>query len=88
MNGKIYSMYTKNYNYFYDLGIGYDSQNIETSQIKEYIIVFLVDDNDLKEQMNVRYSINPTSLSKIYKIIDIQTIDLDTKFKNEKVNLG
>lgn len=88
VNGKIYSMYTKNYNYFYDLGIGYDSQNIETSQIKEYIIVFLVDDNDLKEQMNVRYSINPTSLSKIYKRIDIQPIDLDTKFKNEKVNLG
>ena len=40
----------------------------------------MVDDNDLKEQMNVRYSINPTSLSKIYKRIDIQPIDLDTNY--------
>ena len=87
-NNHIYSPNTSNYNSFIDIGIGYDSQALLFNEEKKYIAVFIVDDEDITNNMNIRYTDDPTSKILNYKRIDIMPMNLDNDIKKENIKIG
>ena len=87
-NNHIYSPNTSNYNSFIDIGIGYDSQTLLFNEEKKYIAVFIVDDEDITNNMNIRYTDDPTSKILNYKRIDIMPMNLDNDIKKENIKIG
>lgn len=50
---------------------------------KKYIAVFIVDDEDITNNMNIRYTDDPTSKILNYKRIDIMPMNLDNDIKKK-----
>lgn len=89
---KIYDAIITKYDYFRDIGIGYQDQKLKSNTNKEYITVFQIKNSDLKNKLTLRYTrqvvYNNGNLNTKYKRITIVPITLDetTKFASTDIN--
>lgn len=80
-NNNNYHITTRKYKNFTDMGVGYIDQKIPTGETKTYIIVFEVKEEDIKEDIILKYADSKTIKgSKViinYKDIKINPNDID-----------
>ena len=74
----------KQYNYFTDIGYGYNKQELSVENIKSYILVFLVDDKLIKKSKTFIYTDEDLKDKKI----KLKPINLDTKNEINTANIG
>lgn len=95
-NSNIYNTNITLYDNFIDLGNGYINQKILSNKSKEYILVFIIKDNELSNNINFRYTSSITYKNSeakpkyikimldpisLDKIIDIDSMSLNQKIK-------
>jgi len=80
INEKVYMPTTTYYQYFTDLGTGYNNQKISKGN-KEYIVVYVVNDDELKNDIVVRYadkmSVKNSEITALYYRFNIKPKKLD-----------
>lgn len=89
---KIYFPTKKYYQYFTDVGYGYDKQQLEFKEPKTYILVFLVDNKLLNKKKILNYHEGYYYEKKDYissdKRVKLEPSDLDTKKELGTTNLN
>ena len=79
-----YSPTLKQYNYFTDIGYGYQKQDLSVENTKSYLLVFLVDDKVIKKSKTFIYTDEDIKDKKI----KIKPIDLDVKNEINTAKVG
>lgn len=74
----------KQYEYFSDLGYGYNKQKLVYNTVKPYILVFIVDNNDVNKRKVLTY----TDINLEERKIKLNPIDLDTPEEISTTNLN
>lgn len=91
VNEKIYLPKTNYYEYFIDIGVGYNDDKI-ASESKDYIAVYTISDEDLEHDMIIRYAdkivVKNSKVNAIYYRTMINPINLDTKNKLVNRTIG
>lgn len=84
----VYSPSLKQYNYFTDIGYGYNSQYLVYNTTKPYILVFIVDDKVIKKKKTLIYTDENLSERKIrIKPVNIDDVkEIETKKLTEELN--
>lgn len=91
VNGKIYMPTTNHYEYFTDIGTGYNNNKISKEE-KNYIAVYIIKDEDIDHEMIIRYAdklkVKNSQISAIYyrTIINPENIDITSTTVNKSLN--
>lgn len=92
INGNIYDTNETLYDSFIDLGNGYYSQKLNTNESKNYIILFVVNDEDLSSDVILRYTSNikyvNSEAKPTYKKVLIKPKQLDVKKESDPVSIN
>lgn len=82
VNGKIYMPKTNYYEYFTDIGSGYNGAKIAKGS-KDYIVVYAIKDDDLNHEMIIRYAdkitVKDSQATAIYYRTIIEPVNIDTE---------
>ena len=89
-DNKVYTPTFNLYNYFNDLGMGYDNQDINANQTKQYILVFEIDNNS--DRLLLRYyegsKTSGLKLTARYLHIKLDPIIINKISKVKEVNIN
>lgn len=91
VNNKVYMPKTNMYESFIDIGVGYNSNKISKGA-KDYIVVYAVKDEDLDDEMVIRYTnkltVKNSQVNAVYyrTIIKPDNIDIDKTLVNRTIN--
>lgn len=84
VNDEIYSTNITLYDHFIDLGNGYYNQKISNSESKSYIVIFIISDDDIKEEIKLRYT-EDLSYSNREALATYKRIKLEPNYLDEMV---
>ena len=90
VNGKIYMPKTNSYDYFTDIGVGYNGEKI-SKESKDYIVVYTIPDGDIGNEMIIRYAdkitVKDLEASAVYyrTIINPENIDTERTLVNRTI---
>lgn len=90
VNGKIYMPKTSYYEYFTDIGVGYDNNKIG-NESKNFIAVYVISDDDINHEMIIRYAdkltVKDSKVNAVYyrTIIKPENIDRNINVVNYKL---
>lgn len=92
INDNIYDTNVTLYDNFIDLGNGYNGQKLNTNESKNYIMLFIVNDEDLTSDILLRYTSNikyvNSEAKPTYKRVLLSTKQLDTKKEYDPVSMN
>lgn len=89
---KIYTPNTTHYASFIDIGNGYYDQKIEPEKSNDYIAIYIINDDDLNNEMVLRYTdkitYNKKGVNTLYKRVNIKPVSLDNIKEGQTVKLN
>ena len=90
VNGNVYMPKINYYNYFTDIGEGYNNNKI-SDESKDFIAIYVISDEDLKHEMIIRYAdkltVKDSKVNAIYyrTIIEPERLDKEINIVNNKI---